>query len=343
MKVALARVPLGAGFVHAPGSAQRAWPRRDGVLLCASFDGLTGYGEASALEGISVETAIDVEDALSSLGDTLEVEEPARGERITLPRRLPPSARFGLETALLDLFSQRADVTLAAWLSDAPARSVVTQTLLDRLEGLPAFDQSAADGARAVKVKLGRSHRMREEIALLRQLRERHPTCVIRADANGTAVAPELLDTLVEVGCKLLEDPCPLELLGERAWPLPIALDEALYADPDGAMDAIDRGHASAVVLKPSLIGGLSRCLDLASEARRRGARVIVSHALESPFGMAASAQLALAIGEGEIHGLGRWSGLERFVSIDTPIAVPEWIGTAHITLPSIAGLGIRP
>jgi o-succinylbenzoate synthase len=340
MKVAIARSPIGANFVQAPGSAQRAWPRRDGFLISARCEGLTGHGEASALEGMSVETAIDVQDALASLGDEIEVEEPARGEPLTLPRRLPPSARFGLETALLDLISQRAGVGLASWLRPVPAAFVATQTLLDRLDGLAALELT---GAGAVKVKLGRSHRMREEIALLRQLRDRHPACVIRADANGTAVAPELLHTLVEVGCVLLEDPCPLELLGGRAWPLPIALDEALYADPDGAMDAIDRGLASAVVLKPGLIGGLSRCIDLAREAERRGARVIVSHALESPVGLAAAAQLALAIGEGEIHGLGRWSGLERFSCGDAPIAVPDWVEVGRISLSSEPGLGIRP
>lgn len=343
MKIALSRTLLGANFAHAPGSAQRAWPRRDGVLVTAHFDGVTGWGEASALEGMSVETAVDVEDALASVGDVIEVEEPASGEPIALPRRLPPSARFGLETALADLFSQRAGSSLAAWLRPEPTETVETQILLDRLDGLPALGEVLAQGARAVKVKLGRSHRMREEISLLRHLRAQHPDCVIRADANGTAVAPELLDALVEVGCVLLEDPCPLELLAARAWPLPIALDEALYADPDGAMDALDRGLASAVVLKPSLIGGLSRCIELAREAERRGARVIVSHALESPVALAAAAHLALAIGAGEIHGLGRWSGLERFVCAETPVRVPDWIGVARITLPRCTGLGIRP
>ncbi len=339
MKVALSRSPLGANFVHAPGSAQRAWPRRDGVLIAARCEGLTGWGEASALEGMSVETAIDVEDALAALGETIELDEPRRGAAPDLPRRLPPSARFGLETALLDLFSQRAGVPLAAWLAAEPTTSIATQVLLDRIDGLGALDPGAA----AVKVKIGRSHRMREEIALLRNLREQRPECVIRADANGTAVAPELLDVLVEIGCALLEDPCPLELLAQRAWPLPIALDEPLYSDPDGAMDALERGVASAVVLKPSLIGGLGRCVELAQQSRERGARVIVSHALESPFGLAASAQLALAIGAGEIHGLGRWSGLERFVCDESPITIPAWIEPSAVTLPSEPGLGVRP
>lgn len=343
MKVALSTEPIGADFVHAPGSARRAWASRDGVLVRVSAEGAVGIGEASPLEGMSVETSEDVRDALGALGESIEVDLGAPGHVPIVPR-LPPAARFGLETALLDLASRRASMSLARWLAapGTPAPSVESQMLLDRLDGIGALECAFEVGARAVKVKIGRKDLVKEEIALLREIRKMSPEAVVRADANGVGVSPALLSTLVEVGCVLLEDPCPLEELGREKWPLPIALDEALYADPEAAFDLIERRLVSAIVLKPALVGGVRTCLSLARRAQGLGASVILSHALESPVGLAASAHLALAIGGGEIHGLGRWEGLERFEVGGRAIAVPRWIGAARVVLPELLGLGIE-
>lgn len=343
MKVALSTEPIGADFVHAPGSARRAWASRDGVLVRVSAEGAMGIGEASPLEGMSVETAEDVRDALFALGDSLDVDLGAPGQVPAIPR-LPPAARFGLETALLDLASRRVGMSLSRWLAapGTPCPSVESQMLLDRLDGIGALECAFEVGARAVKVKIGRKDLVKEEIALLREIREMSPEAVVRADANGMGVSPALLSALVEVGCVLLEDPCSLEDLGRTNWPLPIALDEALYADPEAAFEAIERRVVSAIVLKPALVGGMRTALDLARRAKALGASVILSHALESPVGLAASAHLALAVGDGEIHGLGRWEGLERFEVGGRGIAVPRWIGAARVTLPELPGLGIE-
>lgn len=343
IRVGLSLEPIGADFVHAPGSAKRAWASRDGVLLRVRHEGLTGIGEASPLEGVSVETSVDVHDALSALGDSLEVELGEPGTVPTTPRALPPAARFGLETALLDLASRRAGMSLAAWLAapGTPASSVTTQMLLDRLDGIGALECAFEVGARAVKVKIGRKQHLREEIELLKEIRKLSPDAVIRADANGVGVSSDLLQALVDVGCALLEDPCPLEELDHQRWPLPIALDEPLYSDPEAAFEAVEGELASSIVLKPALVGGLGVCLRHARRAQALGASVILSHSLESPIGLAASAHLALAVGGGQIHGLGRWEGLERFEANGIAIPVPRWIGAAKITLPELMGLGL--
>ena len=60
-----------------------------------------------------------------------------------------------------------------------------------------------------------------------------------------------------------------------------------------------------ALILKPTLVGGVSGCVALARAARAVGAQVILSHAFEGPLGLGLSAALALSIGSQTLaHGL---------------------------------------
>jgi L-alanine-DL-glutamate epimerase-like enolase superfamily enzyme len=81
--------------------------------------------------------------------------------------------------------------------------------------------------------------------------------------------------------------------------PLPcrIALDESLAALPaDARLTALRSPGLAAVVLKPTLLGGLAASLELATLARGFGVAAVASHALEGPVGTAACAELALAL-----------------------------------------------
>jgi O-succinylbenzoate synthase len=97
-----------------------------------------------------------------------------------------------------------------------------------------------------------------------------------------------------------IEEPCTPRDLGQLAdLALPIAWDESL------ANTALPAIPLRALVLKPTLLGGISACAYWAEQAARIGADVIVSHAFEGPVGLAVSATVALCWGsEGLAHGL---------------------------------------
>ena len=75
---------------------------------------------------------------------------------------------------------------------------------------------------------------------------------------------------------------------------LPYALDETLL-DPSLADELLQKGRISAVVLKPTVLGGLRASFEMAERAAAHGVRSLVSHTFDGPVARAATAELALA------------------------------------------------
>ena len=93
---------------------------------------------------------------------------------------------------------------------------------------------------------------------------------------------------------------------------LPVALDESLI----GLKSLEGRSYASAVVLKPTILGGIIPALELADNARRLGMRSVVSSAFESGIGMRGNIAIAAATG-GEPAGFDPYNLLENDVLVD--------------------------
>jgi len=80
-----------------------------------------------------------------------------------------------------------------------------------------------------------------------------------------------------------------------------------------------------------------------------RGLKVVLSHTLEGPVGLAALAHVALAASASShralwgAQGLAPWEGCERFrvEGTDEPIALPYYIGRSRLLRPSSPGLGL--
>jgi o-succinylbenzoate synthase len=262
---------------------------------------------------------------------------------------LPPPARFAVETALLDLAARRAGVPLSALLGapgdvlspalgapgdavspalgapgDAVARSGLLPATGDLAAALAAARELEEGGIRTIKVKIGRPGvPFAEELAWLVALRAAlDPALRLRLDANGAfslAETPLRLAALARLDPELIEEPTSgAGLSGLGACAIPWAADESL-ADEDTTRDILDRGACSALVLKPANLG-LLRCLALATEARRRGLKVIVTHLFDGPIGLATACELALALaGDTLPCGLDLHGGLLVYPPMDIP------------------------
>ena len=345
-RVARFEVRLHRGVTAAPVGAARARADVRGAALLTLIDdaGHVGQGEAAPLPGHSVETLDEAAAALASvrelfLGRTLAA--PMRHLLADRVRALPGSARFALETAVLDLVARRRAVPLRTLLSRAPAASVPGSAYVGAAldAGVEAAALAAARaGFATVKVKLtGAPDAYDRELDVLRALHRRLPRGVkLRLDVNGAwpaADAPRMLARLRGLGVELVEQPAPVgELRGLGRCAVPWAIDESL-SDVGDTAAALWRGSGCvAAVVKPAVHGLLGGAA-IAHRARLAGKGVVVTHFFDGPVGTAAACEFALAVGDARFAaglaphpGLSAWPAAEVH-QLATPGAVT---GTAR-------------
>ena len=289
---------------------------REGLLLRLSGeDGLSGWGEVSPLPGFSPETLPEAAVGLRSLAASL-VGRNVTGEwmgadgdlaRLLDGMEIVPSVRFGLELAAWNLYGASTGASLPALISPGHRPTVPVNGLLagspdEVLEGARRMRDA---GYVAVKLKVG-GQPVSEDVALVRAVAEALGGDVaLRLDANRAWSLDEALGFArgiegqeIEYLEEPLADPAGLEEFALKGG-VKVALDESLVGmEPESLAE---HPYAGAVVLKPSLLGGLSRTLRLAERAVGLGMRPVVSSAYETGVGTAALVALAAGIGTGEI------------------------------------------
>ncbi len=253
------------------------------------------------------------------------------------------TARFALETALLDAITLRLGQPLANSLTTLPLDVVPSNALLDASKddlGQRAGELSA-QGFTALKVKL----RARDDVAFarevqaLRELRQVWPG-ELRLDPNGMWTVEEARQKLVilaEFRPRYVEQPVPADrLIDLGATACPWAADESLLV-PGLAKQLVEKGDCVAFILKPALLGGFSKALELAYLAKREGISAIVTHALDGPVGIAAATEMARAVAnEGDACGLDRHVSLSRYPSL----TMPHHLRAGYVTRANQPGLG---
>ncbi len=295
----------------------------------------------------AVARAVKGMDDLPESGPVFECLETAlRSVRVNL--RGTPCATFALETALLDLVSQRRGVSVAHCARRADGPIVValpTNGVLrcgQRTGAMRDARNLVARGIRVIKWKWTPSECSVAALSdVLRAVRgECGQDVRFRIDANGAMSvddARRAMDTLANTGLEYFEQPvrsADLSRLGECA--VPWAADEALE-DSQVAESVLALPGCAVAVLKPQFLGW-SRAWDIASFARGLGRAVVVGHAFDGPVGLASACELALAL-----PGIDRASGLDRHALLDAPpsIRVPQSSGDGFVRPSTMPGLGL--
>jgi o-succinylbenzoate synthase len=315
LRVSLARTQR--ALTRPARNAQQSWTARDACIITLESDtGVSGRGEASPLPGFSPDRLEDCVAALRAwdpvnIPPRLENGREALAELSKASARLPaalPAARAALEAALLDLWSRGA--RRPAWaLLVPPQATPATRKIAGLLAGEPeeALDQALraeARGFRCFKLKIGRPGALERELSALAALRRGLAADVsLRLDANRSlsiSDARSYLPRFARHHLEYIEEPCAADDLAQLVdLALPIAWDESLVER------ALPASPLRALVLKPTLLGGISACAAWAARATGIGADAIVSHAFEGPLGLALSATIALCWGSEYLaHGL---------------------------------------
>jgi o-succinylbenzoate synthase len=321
-------------------NAHSVWSERASLELALSAtEGSFGWGEAAPLPDYSEDGVDDAERALvglplAQLAALAEVGD-ARALLDAAAALIPaqqPSARFALETALLDRAAQRAGQPLWFTLATlarpgaldvgthvAPAEALAEARPVALCALLPSADRGAAlalarrhvaAGVTCFKLKIGPDHLTSDQDATLAGLRDELGAGIkLRADANGSLSPAGLSASLGQLAAhelEFLEEPlagAEPERLTDS--PCALALDESLQRMPPATLARwLAQPMLRVLVLKPTALGGLAACIELAQVARAHGREVVVSHALEGPIGWAACAHLALALGGTRAAGL---------------------------------------
>lgn len=325
-------------------NARREWTLRSSLRLILEDDrGLVGVGEAAPLPGVSPDTAREAREALEAV--RWPDRAPSSLEQIgAVLEQIDPrvaSARFAAETALASMAATQLGDPLWALFADEVEEIGLCSALFsddpDQLEAIVA--EAAAFEVPALKLKIGAD--LEADRARMARVRRSLPDIELRLDANGSLrpdALPAHLAALEPFGPSFLEEASDLSaVLALSDTPFPLGIDESLVPDPEGRLDqALACAAIGVVVLKPTVLGGLTRCWELAQKAQAEGRVVVVSHAFEGIVARAAAAHLALAIG-GAPAGLGEHAALDLL----SDGLVAGWIDVAWIEPPELPGLGL--
>ncbi len=310
MRIAHARVtPFALPLRRARGSMA---VRRGVLVALESVDGIVGYGEGTAPEGFGTESFDECLAASARYCEALVSRAPRKLEalfaELDAHAARAPTARFAVETALLDLGAQARGLPLADVLGEGRAarRSVPVNALLCETEPDAAVDEAKralARGFTTLKLEVG-ADAPSVDCARLVAVREAvGDEAELRIDASG-AWSPELaiaiLRDLDPLDLELAEQPVAADdiagLARVRAAVLvPIAADESV-TDFARAARLLEARAADAFVLKPAALGGLRAAAVLAQRARAAGVRVLVTSSIDGAIARAAALALAASL-----------------------------------------------
>ncbi len=257
------------------------------IIVLKSVQGQVGWGDIAPLPGMST-------------ADELQRIAAWDGERVD-HSIITPSVRCGLDMAFYNLGDPEL---VPAPLNDLAASEQavpVNALLIGELDDMVKQARAAVrEGYRTLKIKVGRQDQA-SEIDMLHELNRQVPDEVVfRLDANRAWTpdhADRYLDVLAEMSVEYVEEPFA-EPRASLSWAMrtgvPVALDESLRTM--GPADLHAYAGIRAVVLKPTLLGGLVQCAEWAKAARDIGAYPVISAMMESGVGTATLGRFAAAL-----------------------------------------------
>jgi len=308
--VELLETPLHNPFVTSQGATSLARAVSIGLLLS---DGRTAQGESVPVKYVTGETVEDVMETVRQVGPELIGLDIRRYRTAleTIARLAPdsPSARCGLEMAVLDGWSRTEGVPLQHLWGGAieGMETDVTIPIVPNAADLTLLAWEL--GIRVFKIKVGDAA-VEDDHARVLAVRRAAPEAKLRIDANQAFTpegALEFVERLVDDGAQiqLLEQPVKKEDIDGMHWiaehsPVPVFADESCRT-PQQALQLVTETAVHGLNLKINKCG-IAGVLDIIPIARAAGRRLMLGCMLETRRSIAVS--LALACGTGAFEFL---------------------------------------
>jgi O-succinylbenzoate synthase len=259
--------------------------QREGFIVELHQGDNVGRGEVAPLPGFSIES---MDDVYSQLVEVLGLWQS--GAELMLDD-LYPSVAFGISMAELELNKQ---LPLEGNYQAAPLCSGDPDELIPKL--------NAMTGEKVAKIKVGLYEPIRDGM-LVSLFLESIPDLTLRLDANRAWSAEKAQQFAKKIAPSLrqriafIEEPC--QAPGDSFsfainTGIAIAWDETLqHAIRKDDFNLQDLNGAKAIIIKPTLIGSVQRCISLIEKAQTLGIKAVISSSIESSLGLTQLARLA--------------------------------------------------
>lgn len=307
------------------------------VQVEITYDGVTGYGEASMPQylGQTVQsvTAFLQKVDLSQFSDPFQLEDI-----LAYVDSLSPgdtAAKAAVDIALHDLVGKLLG---APWykiwgLNKEKAPSTTFTIGIDTAEVVKQKTRECADQFNILKVKLGRDND-KEMIETIRSVTDLPIAVDINQGWKDKERAIDEIYWLKEHGIVMIEQPMPKEMIDDIAWiteksPLPIFADEAIQRLKD--IKSLE-GAYTGINIKLMKCTGLHEAWKMLNYARAIGMKVMVGCMTETSCAVSAAAQLSPAVDFADLDGNLLISN-DRFKGME--------VVKGKITLPDRPGIGI--
>ncbi|MBN2413354.1 o-succinylbenzoate synthase [candidate division KSB1 bacterium] len=271
--------------------------KRTGIIIrLKDVDQNTGFGEIAPLPGLHIENLETVLQLLDEIdihvaGTSISEDNVTSGidlSEILKIKSLPPSVRFGVSMAVLDLLANSKKIPLNKLYQIPFHKKVIINGLLTGSpdEMLKTAKKLLALDYTTLKIKVGKQP-VDDDISFIKKVREIAGEKIrIRLDANRAWTKSEALyfaGKIANIHVEYLEEPLknPDELPEfSKQSGLPMALDESLsrFFTPDGSLPV----WVNAVILKPSIIGDINMTIQIIRQAKKQNIVPVISSAFES-------------------------------------------------------------
>lgn len=270
------KLPINSGLILR-GQQQKT---RSGLICYLQENKKEGWGEISPLIGFSRETLNEAQK------QTVQWLENWQQNKIDDVEKCYPSVAFGLSMALRELVQPFPKLKS---LQTVPLCSDSSENTIHSLQ---------RSNPKIVKLKVGR-YSPQQDAKNVQQLLTSCPEIFLRLDTNrawSLDTASEFakqLSLAEKARIEFIEEPChtPAQSLQfAKNQQIRIAWDESIQ---DPKFQLHPQEWLSAIIIKPTLIGSLEKCLNLIEQAKSLGLTTVISSSIESSLGLSQLAQLA--------------------------------------------------
>ncbi len=323
-------------------SSKGQFSERKGILVSVQAGEFLGFGEASPLPGLSLETLDEVHTELvrvqennEPLPKTIEDIGPWVEDKCSTA-----AAQHALATAILDAIGQWSNRPIAQLLNRNARKEIPISHLYTNDD---ALFHATVLGTQLVKIKVGAAS-LDDDVQRIAHIRDIvGPDIPFRADANGAWTEQEAelaIERLRPLGVQSIEEPVAnrnLKAMARlRGHGVRIAADESVRSLSE--LEAIvDHQAADDIVIKPMLIGTPMLALDMLERANKEKMGAWVTTTIDGAVGRMMAVHVAAAA---PIKNL-QPCGLNTATWMKSDLGqTPDMVGS-HINAPTTSGLGI--
>jgi len=267
---------------------------QDTMIVGLSFDGKTGYGEATSNPYYSstVESMTAEIEAVREAIENYDFDSPENFYQHLVSLGLLNFTLCALDLAANDLYGKLKEKPLyEIWGTNTNYYPTTNYTIgIDTIEKM--VEKLKEKPWPVYKIKLG----TKDDVAIIRELRK-HTDSIFRIDANCAWTAEETIKNaplLKELGVEFLEQPLKADNWEgmkkvKASCVLPVIADESCIVESDVEKCG---PYFDGINIKLTKCGGLTPARRMITEGKELGLKIMVGCMTESTVGISAIAQL---------------------------------------------------